>query len=195
MTDKENTYKLKDLLEFYSMYNLDFKFYGNNDNGDLELYLKTDTDKISVFKSITKQSKYDYLKLDEISAKNIEFIFDREVDELDLDIVAVVIRTSDINIPCGKYTLKSLDKYVKEQDLEKREKIDNSSDGISYMIVDQNTSCNLYDGVYIFDENNSGFIDDLKIKYENEDDSLLKDNLKIIIDYYDSLTKKSTHVL
>lgn len=192
MIDKDRSYKLKELLELYGMYNLDFKFYGNNDKGTLELYLKTDSDKVSVFKSINVKSKYDYLSLSEEEAMDVDFIFEREVDELELDIIAVVVKTSDVNIPCGKYTLKSLDKYLKEQDKEDRKVDNNLPDGISYMIVDQNTTCDLYDGVYIFDKNNKGLIESLRENYKKEKESLLKSNLKMILDYYDDLIEKSS---
>ena len=192
MIDKDRSYKLKELLELYGMYNLDFKFYGNNDKGTLELYLKTDSDKVSVFKSINVKSKYDYLSLSEEEAMDVDFIFEREVDELELDIIAVVVKTSDVNIPCGKYTLKSLDKYLKEQDKEDRKVDNNLPDGVSYMIVDQNTTCDLYDGVYIFDKNNKGLIESLRENYKKEKESLLKSNLKMILDYYDNIMEKSS---
>lgn len=47
MIDKNKEYSLNELLDIYDMYNIDFKYYGNNKNGELELYLKTDTDKVS----------------------------------------------------------------------------------------------------------------------------------------------------
>ena len=61
MIDKNRIYSLDELLNIYSLYNLDFKYYSNNDKGDLEVYLKTDVDKMSVFKSINSQTKKDYL--------------------------------------------------------------------------------------------------------------------------------------
>ena len=47
MIDKNKEYSLNELLDIYDMYNIDFKYYGNNKNGELELYLKTDTDKVN----------------------------------------------------------------------------------------------------------------------------------------------------
>lgn len=44
MIDKTKEYSLNELLNIYSLYNIDFKYYGNNNNGELELYLKTDAD-------------------------------------------------------------------------------------------------------------------------------------------------------
>lgn len=191
MIDKDKIYSLKELNDLYSMYNLEFKFYGNNNNGNLEVYMKTDANKVSVFKSIDlDMTKYDYLKLTQEEAECVNFKFDREVEELELDIVVVVLKTSDINIPSGKYSLESLDKLTKEQDLENRiESEDGLEDGISYIIVDNNTTCPLYTDVYIFNKDNEGFIEDLRKKYENEQDTLLKDNLNMILNYYDNLEK------
>ena len=189
MIDKNKEYSLNELLDIYDMYNIDFKYYGNNKNGELELYLKTDTDKVSVFKSISKISKYDYLKLSEKEARNLYFIYDREVNELELDIVAVVLRTSDVNIPAGRYTLKSLDKLTKEQDAEERSKSE-LSDGIAYIIVDNNTACTLYDDVYLFGKNQDGLIASLEERIKKEKDGLIHDNLKLILNYFNDLIKE-----
>ena len=61
MIDTNKTYSLAELLNLYNMYNLEFKFYGNNKNGKLEVYMKTDVDKIS----FTSMNLYtvSYLKL------------------------------------------------------------------------------------------------------------------------------------
>lgn len=191
MIDTNKTYSLAELLNLYNMYNLEFKFYGNNKNGKLEVYMKTDVDKISVFASINpNMTKNDYISLSESEAKKVEFKFDREVLDVELDIVAVVLKTSDVNIPSTKYSLETLDRLTKEQDGEDREVKDGEQDGICYFIVDHNTGCNLYDGVYTFDKNNKGLIEDLKDKYEEEDNQLLKDNLKLILDYCKELEDK-----
>ena len=191
MIDTNKTYSLAELLNLYNMYNLEFKFYGNNKNGKLEVYMKTDVDKISVFSSINpNMTKNDYISLSESEAKKVEFKFDREVLDVELDIVAVVLKTSDVNIPSTKYSLETLDRLTKEQDQEDREVKDGEQDGICYFIVDHNTGCNLYDGVYTFDKNNKGLIEDLKNKYEEEDNQLLKDNLKLILDYCKELEEK-----
>ena len=64
MIDKEKIYTLDELIG--NMYNLEFKFYGNNNNGKLEVYVKTDDNTISVFTSLNgNMSKQDYLKLNE----------------------------------------------------------------------------------------------------------------------------------
>lgn len=186
MLDKNKSYTLEELLDIYNFYNLDFKYYGDIENGDLELYMKTDVDKISVFRSLDNLKTLDYLKLNEIEARQVKFKFDREVDEMDLDIIAIVVRTSDINIPSNKYKLDTLDRLTKEQDLETRNNND-LADGISYIIVDQNTTCSLYDDVYLFGKNEGGFIKSLETKYEKEPEGLLKNNLKMILDYYQSL--------
>lgn len=191
MIDTNKTYTLAELLNLYSLYNLEFKFYGNNDNGSLDVYMKTGIDEISVFSSITpNMTKKEYIDLSEEEAKKIEFKFDREVSDVELDIVAVVLRTSDVNIPSTKYSLETLDRLTKEQDQEDRKNKKGEQDGICYFIVDHNTGCNLYDGVYLFDKNNKGLMEDLKNKYEQEENQLLKDNLKLILDYYEQLEEK-----
>lgn len=191
MIDTNKTYTLAELLNLYSLYNLEFKFYGNNDNGSLDIYMKTGIDEISVFSSITpNMTKKEYINLSEEEAKKIEFKFDREVSDVELDIVAVVLRTSDVNIPSTKYSLETLDRLTKEQDQEDRKNKKGEQDGICYFIVDHNTGCNLYDGVYLFDKNNKGLMEDLKYKYEQEENQLLKDNLKLILDYYEQLEEK-----
>lgn len=191
MIDTNKTYTLAELLNLYSLYNLEFKFYGNNDNGSLDIYMKTGIDEISVFSSITpNMTKKEYIDLSEEEAKKIEFKFDREVSDVELDIVAVVLRTSDVNIPSTKYSLETLDRLTKEQDQEDRKNKKGEQDGICYFIVDHNTGCNLYDGVYLFDKNNKGLMEDLKNKYDQEENQLLKDNLKLILDYYEQLEEK-----
>lgn len=189
MIDKNKIYTLEELLNIYNYYNLDFKYYGNKNRGDLELYLKTDVDKISVFKSINNPKTLDYLKLSEKEARRILFQFDREVDEVDLDIVAIVVRTSDINIPSNKYKLDTLDRLTKEQDLESRSN-KGYDDGISYIIVDQSTTCPLYSNVYLFGKDEGGFINSLENKLYEETESLSKNNLKMILDYYHSLKEE-----
>lgn len=189
MIDKTKEYSLNELLNIYSLYNIDFKYYGNNNNGELELYLKTGADKVSVFISNLKISKKEYLKLTEKEARKIKFKYDREVNELQLDVVAVVLRTSDVNIPAGRYTLKSLDKLTKEQDAEERSESE-LSDGIAYIIVDNNTACTLYDDVYLFGKNQGGLIASLEERIKKEKDGLIHDNLKLILNYFNDLIKE-----
>lgn len=196
MIDRDKIYTLKELLELYDMYNLDFKYYGNNQNGNLEVYMKTDGNKLSVFSSIDKSmSKKDYLKLKEENAKNMKFKFDREVLEVNLDIVAIVLRTSDVNIPCARYSLQSLDVLTKEQDKETRSNKDGLEDGICYIIVDNNTGCPLYDGVYTFSKNNDGLIENLKQKLNEEESDLCRDNLMMIINYFEETKYKEVRTL
>lgn len=186
MIDKTKKYKLKELLDNFGMLNIEFKFYGNNDKGDLVLYVKTDADKVSVFISQEKQTKKDYLKLKEDEAKDIIFKFDHEVEEINLDIAVLVLKTSDVNIPSGRYSIGTLNDLVKEQNKELRQKEDNLDDGIVYTIVDNNTGMTLYNDVYLFKNDKLDFIEELREeKYANADNELIKDNLKLILAYYD----------
>lgn len=186
MVEKNKIYKLKDLLDKFGMLNIEFKFYGNNEKGDLILYMKTDTDKVSVFVSQENQTKKDYLKLTEEEAQDIVFKFDHEVEEINLDIAVLVLKTSDVNIPAGRYSLETLNNLVKEQNQEPRVKEDGLDDGIVYTIIDNNTGMTLYNDVYLFEKDKLDFIEELREeKYANADNELIKDNLKLILAYYD----------
>lgn len=194
MIDRDKIYTLDELIN--KMYNLDFKYYGNNDNGKLEVYVKTDVDTMSVFSSLNDgMTKKEYLKLNEEEARELKFIFDREVKEMDLDIVAIVLRTSDVNIPSTRYSLETLDKLTKEQDQEDRKTKGKSKDGICYLIVDNNTACTLYDDIYTFDKNNNGLIEDLKEKFESEENEMLKGNLQLILNYIEEMKDKNSVTL
>lgn len=191
MIDKEKCYTLDELLNKFGMMNIEFKFYGNNDKGNLILYMKTDADKVSVFTSLEEQTKRDYLKLDEKEAKKVKFKFDHEVDEINLDIAVLVLKTSDINIPSGRYSLETLNELITIQNKEERKKEEDLDDGIVYTIIDNNTGMTLYNDYYLFDENKLDFIDELREeKYANAENDLVRDNLKLILAYYDKEYQK-----
>lgn len=192
MIDKEKSYTLSELLDNYGMMNIEFKFYGNNDKGDLILYMKTDAEKVSVFVSQDNQSKMDYLKLDEEKAKNIVFKFDHEVDEINLDIAVLVLKTSDVNIPSARYCLETLDKLTIEQNKEDREVREDLENGFVYTIIDNNTGMTLYNDYYLFGNDKKSFIEELREeKYAKADNEIVKDNLKLILAYYDKEYIKS----
>ena len=191
MINKDKCYTLDELLNEFGMMNIEFKFYGNNDKGDLILYMKTDADKVSVFTSLEEQTKRDYLKLDEKEAKKVKFKFDHEVDEINLDIAVLVLKTSDINIPAGRYSLETLNELIIIQNKEERKKEEDLDDGIVYTIIDNNTGMTLYNDYYLFDENKLDFIDELREeKYANAENDLVRDNLKLILAYYDKEYQK-----
>ncbi len=191
MLDKNKCYTLDELLNEFGMMNIEFKFYGNNDKGNLILYMKTDADKVSVFTSLEEQTKRDYLKLDEKEAKKVKFKFDHEVDEINLDIAVLVLKTSDINIPAGRYSLETLNELIIIQNKEERKKEEDLDDGIVYTIIDNNTGMTLYNDYYLFDENKLDFIDELREeKYANAENDLVRDNLKMILAYYDKEYQK-----
>ena len=150
MINKEKCYTLDELLNEFGMMNIEFKFYGNNDKGNLILYMKTDADKVSVFTYLEEQTKRDYLKLDEKEAKKVKFKFDHEVDEINLDIAVLVLKTSDINIPSGRYSLETLNELITIQNKEERKKEEDLDDGIVYTIIDNNTGMTLYNDYYLF---------------------------------------------
>lgn len=184
--NKNKIYTLSELLNKYGMTNIEFKFYGNNDNGELILYMKTDASKVSVFVSQDNQTKMDYLNLTEENAQNIRFKFDHEVDEINLDIAVLVLKTSDVNIPSTRYNLDTINKLVERQNQEDRVIEDGFEDGFVYTIIDNNTGITLYNDYYLFNKNKTNFIDELREeKYANANDKLIKDNLKLILAYYD----------
>ena len=184
----DKSYPLEDLLNMYGMINLGFRKYGDNENGELLLYLKTDTD-VSVFLSQEKMSKPEYLKMTEEEVKQkINFKFLERINEMDLDIAVIINKTSDVNIPCGRYTLETLDKLTLEQDKETRDIPEGYEDGIVYHIVDGNTGIILFNDVYIF--GNDGFINDLRLKANTETNDLNKQNVQMTLEFYDNLTKQ-----
>lgn len=192
MIDKEKSYTLSELLDNYGMMNIEFKFYGNNDKGDLILYMKTDAEKVSVFVSQDNHTKMDYLKLDEEKSKNIVFRFDHEVEEINLDFAVLVLKTSDINIPAGRYCLETINKLTIEQNKEDRELKEGLDEGFVYTIIDNNTGMNLYNDYYLFAKDKKSFIEELRDeKYANAENEIVRDNLKMILAYYDKEYIKS----
>ena len=186
MIDKNKNYRLKELLKNFGMLNIEFKFYGNNEKGDLILYIKTDANKVLVFVSQDNQTKKDYLKLTEEEAQDIVFKFDHEIEEINLDIAVLVLKTSDVNIPAGRYSMETLNNLIKIQNQEDRLKEDNLDDGIVYTVIDNNTGMTLYNDVYLFEKDKLDFIEELREeKYANADNELIKNNLKLILAYYD----------
>ena len=64
MFDKNKLYSYKELLDNYSMLNIEFKFYGQNDKGNLLLYLMTKDNKIFIFASNNNgKSKEEYYNM------------------------------------------------------------------------------------------------------------------------------------
>lgn len=193
MIDKNKDYHLSELLDDFGMLNIEFQFYGNNDKGNLVLYMKTDSDKVSVFVSTKNQTKNEYLKLDEETAKDTPFRFSHEVNELELDIAVIVLRTSSINIPSGRYTIQTLNKKIQEENKKCNLTDEELKDGIVYTIIDNNTGITLYNDVYLFGENKKDFISELReIKYSNTSNKLEKMNLQVILSYYDNELMESS---
>jgi hypothetical protein len=64
------------------------------------------------------------------------------------------------------------------------------SDGIAYIIVDNNTACTLYDDTYLFSKDGGGLIASLKERIKSEKNDLIRDNLKLILNYYDETNEK-----
>ena len=74
MIDKNKFYSYKELLDMYSMLNIEFKYYGHNDKGNILLHLMTRDNKILVFSSDNNgKSKYDYLHYSIEDIENLNF--------------------------------------------------------------------------------------------------------------------------
>ena len=92
MIDKEKSYTLSELLDNYGMMNIEFKFYGNNDDGEQQ-----DLNKTQLY-----VSNYDGGFGDEwlYSAKaNFEKLYENEVFEEGKKGVQVWITPSELNGP------------------------------------------------------------------------------------------------
>lgn len=56
--------------------------------------------------------------------------------------------------------------------------------------VDNNTACTLYDDTYLFSKDGGGLIASLKERIKSEKNDLIRDNLKLILNYYDETNEK-----
>ena len=97
MLDKNKTYSFKELSNLYNMLNIEFKYFGQNDKGDLILYM-LDNDRILTFISNNNgNGKKDYLKYSDEDIDNLQFKFDKEVEMQDYDInIIVTILSLDV---------------------------------------------------------------------------------------------------
>ena len=87
MFDKNKLYSYKELLDNYSMLNIEFKFYGQNDKGNLLLYLMTKDNKIFIFTSNNNgKSKEEYLQYELKDIETLKFKYESEVEMQDYNI-------------------------------------------------------------------------------------------------------------
>ncbi len=116
MLDKNKYYSYKELLNLYDLLNIEFKYFGQNDKGDLILYM-LDSEKILMFNSNNNgKGKLDYLKYDDKDIDNLKFKFEKEVEMQNYDINVIVNTSPNEKIPSGRYSVATLDKLTKEND-------------------------------------------------------------------------------
>ena len=99
MFDKNKLYSYKELLDNYSMLNIEFKFYGQNDKGNLLLYLMTKDNKIFIFTSNNNgKSKEEYLQYELKDIETLKFKYESEVEML-----------QDLILSCVNEALRKVD--------------------------------------------------------------------------------------
>ena len=160
MIDKNKFYSYKELLDMYSMLNIEFKYYGHNDKGNILLHLMTRDNKILVFSSDNNgKSKYDYLHYSIEDIENLNFKYEMEVEMQDYNINVIVNTSTCEKIPSGRYSITTLDKMTKENDdFIVKELKEDQINGLAYMVVEKNSNTNLFSGVYEFGK--GGFLYD-----------------------------------
>ena len=184
MLDKNKTYSFKELSNLYNMLNIEFKYFGQNDKGDLILYM-LDNDRILTFISNNNgNGKKDYLKYSDEDIDNLQFKFDKEVEMQDYDINIIVNTSTNEKIPSGRYSVETLDKLTIENDDFKMDNpLEDQINGIAYLVVEKNSNTPLFSGIYEF--GNNGLLNDMENnllpQYEKENNKIAVNNIKDIL--------------
>lgn len=194
MLDKNKYYSYKELLNLYDLLNIEFKYFGQNDKGDLILYM-LDSEKILMFNSNNNgKGKLDYLKYDDKDIDNLKFKFEKEVEMQNYDINVIVNTSPNEKIPSGRYSVATLDKLTKEND---DFKLDNEVSAIDYIVVDKCSNTPLFAGRYEF--GNNGLLNDIENnllpKYEQEKDKIAVSNIKEILKMFKENEKEMVYWL
>lgn len=188
MIDKNKFYSYKELLDMYSMLNIEFKYYGHNDKGNILLHLMTRDNKILVFSSDNNgKSKYDYLHYSIEDIENLNFKYEMEVEMQDYNINVIVNTSTCEKIPSGRYSIATLDKMTKENDdFIVRDLKEDQINGLAYMVVEKNSNTNLFSGVYEFGK--GGFLYDLEYNllpaYQNAKNKIAVSNIREILNLF-----------
>lgn len=188
MLNKTKIYSFKELLELYDMLNIEFKYFGQNDKGDIVLYMLDANNKILSFISNNNgKGKLDYLKYNDIEINNLKFKFDKEVDMQDYDINIIVNSSSNEKIPSARYSIETLDRLTIENDDFKLDNLkENQINGFTYIVVERNSNTSLFSGKYEF--GNNGLLkdmqDNLLPQYESENNSIAVNNIKTILQMF-----------
>ena len=189
MLDKNKTYSFKELTDLYNMLNIEFKYFGQNDKGDLILYM-LDNDKILTFISNNNgNGKIDYLNYNDEDIDNLSFKFYKEVEMQDYDINIIVNTSPNEKIPSGRYSIETIDKLTIENDDFKIDNpIENQVNGIAYIVVEKNSNTPLFSGIYKF--GNNGLLNDIENnllpQYEKENNKIAVNNIKDFFKLYKS---------
>lgn len=187
MLNLNKTYSFKELTNLYNMLNIEFKYFGQNDKGDLVLYL-LDNDRILTFISNNNgNGKIDYLKYSDEDIDNLQFKFDKEVEMQDYDINIIVNTSPNEKIPSGRYSIETLDRLTIENDDFKLDNpVEDQVNGIAYIVVEKNSNTPLFSGVYEF--GNNGLLNDMENnllpQYEDEKNKIAVNNIKEILKMY-----------
>lgn len=188
MIDKNKFYSYKELLDMYSMLNIEFKYYGHNDKGNILLHLMTRDNKILVFSSDNNgKSKYDYLHYSIEDIENLNFKYEMEVEMQDYNINVIVNTSTCEKIPSGRYSITTLDKMTKENDdFIVKDLKEDQINGLAYMVVEKNSNTNLFSGVYEFGK--GGFLYDLEYNllpaYQNAKNKIAVSNIREILNLF-----------
>ena len=198
MLNKNKTYTFKELNNLYNMLNIEFKYFGQNNKGDLILYM-LDKDKIIMFVSNNNgKDKKSYLDYTSNEMNNLKFKFDKEVEMQDYDINVIVNTSSCEKIPSGRYSIETLNDLTIEND---DYKLSNSQvdqiNGIDYLVIERNNNTTLFSGRYLF--GNNGLLNDIEYnllpQYEREKNEIAIDNIKAILEMLKSNNKESELML
>lgn len=188
MIDKTKYYTYKDLLNMYSMLNIEFKYFGHNDKGNILLHLMTKDNKILVFSSDNNgKSKYDYLNYTMEDIEKLKFKYEMEVEMQDYNINVIVNTSTCEMIPSGRYSITTLDKMTKENDdFVSKDLNKDQIDGLAYLVVEKNSNTTLFSGVYEFGK--GGFLYDLEYnllpEYKSSKNKVAVSNIQEILNLF-----------
>ena len=185
----------KELKEKFDILNVRFENLSKNSIGDLLLYVKTDYDKVSIFKSKNIKDKYYYLNLSKDKKDSMIFELIKEVNMDELKIFIAITKSSSDYTPDAYYTIEHLEECVKNQEKEQVETSEFEINGFAYTVFDDEISMPLFSEVYEF--GSGGFMNDIKNrilpKYDNENQELAE-NVRKVIDYYSRLKENEVEI-
>ena len=188
MIDKNKYYSYKELLNLYSLLNIEFKYFGHNDKGNLLLHLMTRDNKILVFSSNNNgKSKYDYLKYSNTDIDDLKFKYEMEVEMQDYDINVIVNTSTCEKIPSGRYSIETIDSLTRENDAFYDAGLkEDQINGIAYMVIEKSSNTTLFSGVYEFGK--GGFLYDLENnqlpEYKKSNNKIVVSNIKEVLNLF-----------